>query len=142
MITLSGHQVNNFCFKKDSSNIESCNSRINQNLQIIRISNNSLYFPRSPSWNQNHFSQHSQTHTYPSLSLAIYSLAGISLVLYKTKLIFFFRFLEKMSALADLINLDLSDSTEKIIAEYIWSVQFIHLYQIIFSLYQQMDDFG
>ena len=38
-----------------------------------------------------------------------------------------------MSALADLINLDLSDSSEKIIAEYIWSVKFfIGRCQIIF----------
>lgn len=31
---------------------------------------------------------------------------------------------QTMSLLSDLINLDLSDSTEKIIAEYIWSVPF------------------
>lgn len=93
--------------------------------RLLRFSPKSFCFPY-------HIVKHAPT---PSLSPYINTLAGISLVLYKTKLIFFFRFLEKMSALADLINLDLSDSTEKIIAEYIWSVQFIHLYQIIFSLY-------
>lgn len=43
--------------------------------------------------------------------------------------VFLFFFAIKMSLLSDLVNLDLSDSTEKIIAEYIWSV-----FQFLFPL--------
>ena len=40
-----------------------------------------------------------------------------------------------MSLLSDLVNLNLSDSTKKIIAEYIWSVTFHRIILSIISLY-------
>jgi len=39
-----------------------------------------------------------------------------------------------MSSLADLINLDLSDSTDQIIAEYIWFVNFFIDLSVILSV--------
>lgn len=48
--------------------------------------------------------------------------------------VFFLHFFKTMSLLSDLINLDLSGTTEKIIAEYIWFVtHFLHSFSLFIS---------